>query len=294
MLGRVPHLRLSKFDATGNDFLVLLDLEGEHVPTPADVRALCDRHGGIGADGVIRVLAGRDGADVAMELRNADGGRAEMSGNGMRCLAALVRREGVVTADEFTVATEAGVKTVVWRAGDDTPYARVHMGDVTFDPSAIPIAVDSPFGLKAEVDGTVYEGDAAGVGNPHFVLFVDDPRSVPIAHHGARLEHDTRFPHRVSVEFVALEGPDVIRMRVWERGVGETRSCGTGACAAAAAARRRGLVGDAVRVQVPGGLLSVELGPKSDPGAPTDGPVWLGGPVTFVADHAVELSGQES
>lgn len=279
MLVTVPHVRLSKLDATGNDFLVLIDLEDAHAPTADDVRALCDRRDGIGADGLLRILPGRDGADLSMQLTNADGGRAEMSGNGMRCVAAAARRAGLVTTMRFTVATDAGVKTVEWAETGSSAYARVDMGPATFDPSAIPLAVDSAFGLKAEVDGVIYEGDAAGVGNPHLVLFVDDPIAVPVEDHGARLEHDTRFPHRVNVEFIRVVARDLIQMRVWERGVGETRSCGTGACAAAAVAHHRGLVDNLVRVEVPGGTLTVEL----------DGTIWLGGPVGFVGDHDVRL-----
>lgn len=280
----MSRVRLSKLDATGNDFLVLVDLAGAHEPAPAEVRALCDRETGIGADGLIRVLAGRDGADLAMELTNADGGRAEMSGNGMRCLAAVARRDGLVSGTRFTVATDAGVKTVEWAETPERSYARVDMGDVSFDPSRIPLAVDSPFGLNAEVDGVVYEGDAAGVGNPHLVLFVDDPLAVPVERHGPVLEHDTRFPHRVNVEWVHVEAPDRIRMRVWERGVGETRSCGTGACAAVACAHRRGLTGDRVAVEVPGGTLTVEL--VGEGGA---GTVWLGGPVAFAGETEATL-----
>lgn len=284
----MPRVRLSKLEATGNEFLVLTDLAEAHAPLPAEVRSLCARDGRIGADGLIRILAGRQGADLAMELTNADGGRAEVSGNGLRCLAAVARRDGLVTGTRFSVATDAGVRTVEWAETPEIAYARVDMGRVTFDASDIPLAVDSALDLKAEVDDVVYEGDAAGIGNPHLVLFVDDPLAVPVERHGSRLEHDTRFPHRVNVEFVHVEARDLLRMRVWERGVGETRSCGTGACAAAAVAHRRGLVGERVRVEVLGGTLTVEL--SGDPGAPA---VWLGGPVSFVGDAEVTLGGGE-
>ena len=275
----MPYIRLTKLDATGNTFLVLVDPASEHELTPAEVQALCGRERGVGADGVIRILPGRDGADLVMELINADGGRAEMSGNGMRCLAAVAERDRLVSGMRFTVATDAGVKVVEWAETSERLYARVDMGAVSFDPSEIPLAVDSPFGLKAEVEGTIYEGDAAGMGNPHLVLFVDDPLKVPVERHGPRLEHDTRFPHRVNVEWIHVETPELLRMRVWERGVGETRSCGTGACAAAAVARRRGLVAELVRVEVPGGLLTVEM----------DGTIWLGGPVAFVGEIEAEI-----
>ncbi|MBI2169224.1 MAG: diaminopimelate epimerase [Actinobacteria bacterium] len=278
----MPRVRLTKLEATGNDFLVFVDLAGEHAPTPEEVRSLCNRAIGVGADGLIRILPGHDGAELAMELTNADGGRAEMSGNGMRCLAALALREGLVSGLHFRVATDAGIRTVEW-SGAEAPEVRVDMGSVTFDPAEIPLTVDSAFGLTAEVDGFTYEGDAAGIGNPHLVLFVDDPLAVPVERHGARLEHDSRFPHRVNVEFVHVESPDLIRMRVWERGVGETRSCGTGACAAVAAAHRRGLVGELVKVEVPGGTLVVELKGEGD------GTIWLGGPVSFVGDVEVTI-----
>ena len=123
-----------------------------------------------------------------------------------------------------------------------------------------------------------YHGDAAGMGNPHLVLLVEDVEEARVTQHGPRLEHDERFPNRVNVEFVAPGGPDTIRMRVWERGVGETLSCGTGACAAAAVAHRRGLVGERVTVRVPGGDLTVELGET----------IRLGGPVVHVFDVDVE------
>jgi diaminopimelate epimerase len=180
---------------------------------------------------------------------------------------------------ELVVDTAAGRRRVglerdLW---GDVVAAEVEMGAVSFDPARIPLAVASPFDLDAAVEGTTYHGDAAGVGNPHFVFFVDNPAAVPVAAHGARIEHDPRFPRRTNVEFVAVAGTDRLTMRVWERGVGETQSCGTGACAAAAVAHRRGLVGERVRVDVLGGSLDVTLGPN----------VNLGGPVVHVFDVVV-------
>jgi diaminopimelate epimerase len=143
------------------------------------------------------------------------------------------------------------------------------MGPVTIGPTD----------LRAEAGSLAVEGDAVSVGNPHWVIVVEDPAPVALAILGPALEHDPRFPDRVNVEFIAPEGNDTIRMRVWERGVGETQSCGTGACAAAAVAHRRGLVGPEVTVHVPGGTLTVELGDT----------VRLGGPVTHVFDVDVDL-----
>jgi diaminopimelate epimerase len=277
----MSRLRLAKLDATGNTFLVAVDLDDAWGSLAPDLRAHLCRSNDV--DGFIRIVPGRDGADLGFELTNADGGPAEMSGNGMRCLAWVAVHEGLVPGTSFTVSTAGRTHRVEYAETPETSYARVDMGPVTFEPAAIPLEAPSPFGLTATVDGTTYEGDAAGMPNPHLVLFVDEPEVVPVTVHGPVLEHDPRFPKRTNVEFVAVEPADSLRMRVWERGVGETLSCGTGACAAAAAARRRGLVGDHVTMHVRGGRLTIDLG--GDLGET----IWLGGPVTHVTDVVVDL-----
>ncbi len=276
-------VRLAKYHATGNDFLVwpwlgedtgAMGLLGVHAA------AICDRHRGVGADGLLVLAPSRDGADCHMLLFNADGDIAEMSGNGIRCLAAEAVRNGFGGGGRLTVDTDAGRREVVYDLDTSGALvaATVDMGRVTFDPAAIPLDAPRASGITAEFHGVEYEGDAAGMGNPHLVLFVDDPATARVAQHGPRLEHDPRFPKRTNVEFVAVTGPDEITMRVWERGVGETLSCGTGACAAAAVAHRRGLVGDGVTVHVPGGTLAVGLGDT----------ISLGGPVQHVFDVDVD------
>jgi diaminopimelate epimerase len=273
-------LVLAKLHATGNDFLVQLGVGATEPELDAIVvSALCDRHRGVGADGLITIGAGSDGADCAMTLVNADGGRAEMSGNGIRCLAWVAARAGLLRGNELVVDTAGGRRhmTVERDTSGHVIAADVDMGAVTFEPERIPVATDSPFDLEVAVAGTTYCGDAAGVGNPHLVLLVDDPAAVPVAEHGPWIEHDARFPRRANVEFVAVTGEDRLAMRVWERGAGETQSCGTGACASAAVAHRRGLVGDHVRVDVLGGTLSVVLGDT----------VRLGGPVVHVFDVTI-------
>jgi len=270
-------LHLSKLHATGNDFLVLMALDGSTgAPDSVIASAACDRRRGIGADGFITVGPGTEGADCTMTLRNADGGIAEMTGNGVRCLAHAAVRAGLGASGTLTVGTGTGRRSVTISrdTSGEVVAAEVDMGAITFDPAEIPIAASSPFDLEVEVEGATYTGDAAGMGNPHFVVFVDDPDEVPVEAHGSLMEHDSRFPNRVNVEFVVVAGEDRLRLRVWERGVGETLSCGTGACAAAAVAHRRGLIGAHSTVHVPGGRLTVEIGET----------LVLGGPVAHVFD----------
>lgn len=269
-------LHLAKLHATGNDFLVRLALDGgPSLLSTETVAQLCDRHLGIGADGLITIGPGdaADGIDCTMTLQNADGGEAEMSGNGIRCLAWVAARAGLGTELAMTVDTAAGrrVITLTRDASGAVVAAEVDMGAVTLGEEDIEVSVD----------GAEYWGDVANVGNPHLVCFVIDPSVVPVATHGPRIELDARFPKRTNVEFIRVHPPDIIDMRVWERGVGETLSCGTGACAAAAVAQNRGVVDERVRVRVPGGDLQVTLGPT----------VRLGGPVVHVFDVDVDIDG---
>ncbi len=263
-----PALHLTKHQGAGNDFLVVVDLDDRQALDPGAVRFLCDRHFGVGADGVIRVMAGTDGAELTMDLTNADGGTAEMSGNGMRCLAQAAVRAGLVQPATFTVATLGGVRTVEYRVAEDggPDWASVDMGVARLGPERPEHAVA---GRVRQVD----------VGNPHLVLLVEDPAAVEVAPLGSALQGE--FAGGVNVEFIAV-GPDAdaLTLRVWERGVGETLACGTGSVAAAAAAHDWGLAGTTVDVHNPGGTLRVEL--------LADGVV-LSGPVVLVAEVEVPM-----
>jgi diaminopimelate epimerase len=252
---------------------VHLALDADARPVPVDVvAAVCDRHRGIGADGLITVGPGGGGADCTMLLQNADGGVAEMSGNGIRCLAWVAARAGLGGADELVVDTAGGRRRVALTndAAGDVVAAEVDMGAVTFG------TVD----LVVRVHGTNYRGDVANVGNPHYVVFVDDPAIARVTSHGPIIERNEHFPNRTNVEFIRVLAPDLVEMRVWERGAGETLSCGTGACAAAAVAHRRGWIKGDARVRVPGGELRVALGAT----------VRLGGPVVHVFDIEFETA----
>jgi diaminopimelate epimerase len=263
-------LELAKLHATGNDFLVRLALDGSGPLAPETVVSLCDRHRGIGADGLLSIGPGADGAHCTMTVQNADGGTAEMTGNGIRCLAWVADRAGLARGDELVVDTGGGRRVVaLHRTAEGTVSgAEVDMGAVTIGGTDVAITVH----------GTEYRGDIADIGNPHFVCFVDDPDATRVTTHGPIIERNERFPNRTNVEFVRIAAPDTVQMRVWERGAGETMSCGTGACAAAAVANARGLVGEKVLVRVPGGELSILLGDT----------VRLGGPVVHVFDVTVD------
>lgn len=276
MVVLVTSAHLSKLHGTGNDFLVTTAALDAH-----DAVALCDRFTGIGADGLLRLAPGRDGADATMMLYNADGSVAEMSGNGIRCLAWLARKVGFGTPDRLVVDTGGGRRVVDLEldASGMVTHATCDMGAVTFVPSEIPIAPANVTDLPVDLDGVDVVADAAGMGNPHLVVFVDDPGLVDVARHGRRLEADPRFPNRINVEFVHVASRHDLRMRVWERGVGETQSCGTGACAAAAVAHRRDLVDARVSVRVPGGMVTVELAET----------IRLGGPVHHVFDLSIDV-----
>lgn len=277
-------LKIWKYHGTGNDFVMLEDLDDERPLVSALVAALCDRHRGVGADGVIRVTRGSaDGEDFFMDYRNADGSLAEMCGNGVRCLGKLVYERGFTTATDLQIGTRDGRKHVSLDV--DGPVVRnvtVGMGPPAFARRDIPMQgppdeafLTEPF----EVDGRTFKATAVSMGNPHLVLFVEeDPDDVDVRAIGPRIEHDDRFPEKTNVEFVAaLDGG--VKARVWERGSGETMACGTGACAALVAANEAGLVPARAEVRFPGGTLLVER---------TEDEVFLTGPAERVFEATID------
>jgi diaminopimelate epimerase len=257
-------LTVGKYHGLGNDFLVVLDPATD--PDGALARHLCDRHRGIGADGFIvgRTLRpeARDGAVLSFQLFNADGSEAEMSGNGMRCLAHCALDAGLVgVGTPFNVVTPAGRRSVLIHRPGPEIWASVDMGTVKVRGDANRCNVGHG---QLLVD----------VGNPHLVVAGTDPATLDVATLGARLE--ATDPAGLNVEFVTLgPGPDEVTMRVWERGVGETEACGTGACAAAVAFHHWGRVGPSVTVHQPGGSVAVEIA--------ADESVRLTGPSALVA-----------
>lgn len=263
-------LRFTKHHGAGNDFLVILQPPGGAIGDD-EVRALCDRHRGVGADGLIVGLHGSAGADLEMILSNADGSSAEMSGNGIRCLvqaavAAQMTRPGTVVVD-----TGAGRRQVEYQIrGDGLGWAEVDMGQVRLGGD---LPLDEPPAVLA-TPGRVDKACKVNVGNPHIVLLaVADPPDVSVV--GPVIEK--AIDGGANVEVVRAVDGSWIEIEVWERGVGLTGSCGTGACAAAAATRSWGLVGDDIEVRSGGGALRVKLGPA---GATLSGPARMIGELT--------------
>jgi diaminopimelate epimerase len=271
-------IRIWKYHGTGNDFVMLEDLADQRPLSAGFVEAVCDRHKGIGADGVIRVTRGQvEGEDFFMDYRNADGSLAEMCGNGIRCLGKLVVEHGHTTETELEVGSRGGTKHLSLDVRDGVVGSvTVGMGPAAFARGQIPMdgPADQPFLTEPfEVDGHTFKASAVSMGNPHLVLFVErDPAQVDVRTLGPRIEHDPRFPQKTNVEFVAIDDGGV-RARVWERGSGETMACGTGACAALVAANEAGLVPARAEVRFPGGTLVVER---------TEDDVFLTGPAECV------------
>ena len=245
-MSRANGMRLRKHHGLGNDFLILIDLEGAHPLDAGLARALCDRHTGAGADGIIRVTPGAGSGPLVMELRNADGSPAETSGNGLRCLGQALVQAGVVAGPDVVVQTVAGPR-------------RLEVGPTGSDGVAqVSVAMGRPeLGAPVPQEDPTRRGIEVDVGNPHLVVLVDDPGLVDLGAEGPSIE--SRYPDGINVEFAAVGKPDEILLRTWERGSGETLACGSGSCAAAAALHSWGLVGPGVVVHNPGGDVTVTL-----------------------------------
>jgi diaminopimelate epimerase len=280
-------IEFAKYQGTGNDFVMIPDLKDE-LELTADLAArLCDRRFGIGADGIIRVAPGRDGAEFVMDYLNSDGSIGEMCGNGIRCLALFARHEGLSSSERMVIGTGAGHK-VVEISGDQV---RVNMGAPIFEPSLIPVAWEGADALRVELklepadNSEVVELACLSMGNPHAVLFTTDVASAPVRSLGPLLEHNRAFPNGTNVLFVVPESASQIRMRVWERGSQETLACGTGACAAAVASRLLRGASEKIDVLLPGGRLSVEW----DGSLERERPVFMTGPAQRSFDGSVDI-----
>jgi diaminopimelate epimerase len=279
-------MRFAKYHGTGNDFVMIEDVSDRIRLDQGTIAALCDRRKGVGADGLIRIAPAPD-ADFFMDYYNAEGEPAEMCGNGIRCLAKYVYERGFTSDPEIDVLTRAGVKHLVLDARDGVVRTvTVDMGPPAFERKAIPMTgdpTDTFIGQHLQVGGRTFTATALSMGNPHVVLFVEPSEelaAVPVASLGRSVELRDEFPNRTNVEFIQ-PASGYIKMRVWERGVGETMACGTGACASLAASVIAGFTGRKAEVEFPGGMLGVEW--RED-----DDHLFLTGPAVCVYDGELD------
>jgi len=274
-------LAFTKMQGTGNDFVVFDAINQKVALRPAQIRRLADRHFGVGCDQVLLVERPTSpGADFAYRIFNADGGEVEQCGNGARCFAVFVRDRGLTHKTELAVQTLAG--TIHPRLEPDGRVT-VNMGVPRFEPAAIPFdAKQRANDYDLEVDGERIRVRVVSMGNPHAVQVVPDVERAPVAIQGPLIESHRRFPQRVNAGFLQIVDRTHVRLRVYERGAGETLACGTGACAAVVSGRQHGELDESVEVHLSGGTLGVRWVGEGEP-------VWMTGEATTVFDGTIEL-----
>ena len=248
-------LGFTKMHGAGNDFVVIDATKEPFALSRAQLQRIADRHRGVGCDQILVVEPGGGDSDFRYRIFNADGGEVEQCGNGARCFVKFVRDRGLTAKRELRVETAGGI--IAPKLEDDGEVS-VDMGVPRFAAADVPFTGGSGGVTDAlEVDGRALSISALSMGNPHAVQVVDDVDRAPVTTEGPRIEHHPRFPRRVNAGYMQVIDRATIRLRVWERGAGETLACGTGACAAVVAGIRRGLLDESVRVQVRGGALTV-------------------------------------
>ena len=248
-------LHFTKMEGLGNDFVVVDATREAFALSAAEIRRLADRRFGVGCDQVLVVETARGDADFRYRIFNADGGEVEQCGNGARCFVVFVREHGLTDKREIRVETAGGL--IVPRLEADGEVS-VDMGAPRFAPNEIPFMGGTGQALDMlEVDGREIRVSVISMGNPHAVQIVDDVEAAPVSTLGPAIEAHPRFPERVNAGFMEIVDRDTIRLRVFERGAGETLACGTGACAAVVAGRRLGLLNERVRVATRGGALTI-------------------------------------
>lgn len=250
----MAEISFTKMQGCGNDFIVLELLRGEIPGLGGFAKRLCDRRFGIGADQLLTIRPSRV-ADFKMEIYNADGGQVEMCGNGIRCFAKYVHDRGLTPKTELEVETLAGI--IRPRVLGD--LVEVDMGEPVLEGRQIPASADGRIlDYPLEVDGERYTISCVSMGNPHCVVYLEEIDGLDLQRIGPRFEHHPFFPNRVNTEFVKLLGPREVKMRVWERGAGETLACGTGACAVTVAGALTGRSERKLTVRLAGGDLQIE------------------------------------
>lgn len=271
----------TKMHGLGNDFVVFDAFTQPLRLTPEQFRLIGDRHFGIGCDQILLVEPPTlPDTDFNYRIFNADGDEVEQCGNGARCFARYVRDKGLTEKQEITVGTRAGIIKLFVEADG---MVRVNMGVPLLEPGHIPFVADRQAAdYPVEVLGETITLGAVSMGNPHAVIVVDDLENAPLERIGTALQQHPRFPQRVNVGFMQILSADAIALRVFERGVGETLACGTGACAAVVSGRLRGLLNKSVKVSLPGGALMIEW-------VDEQAPVLMHGPAASVFEGNIDL-----
>lgn len=279
-------IAFTKYHGLGNDF-ILVDNRQQPEPriTPAQAVEWCDRHFGIGADGVIFALPGQDGTDYTMRIFNSDGSEPEMCGNGIRCLARFIADLEVAETGSprpvYQIHTLAGLITPRLESDGqitvDMGLPRLLAGEI---PTTLAAPEEKVVNLPLEVAGQTWQVTCVSMGNPHCITFVDDVAAIPLAALGPQFEHHPAFPKRINTEFIQVVRPDYLKMRVWERGAGITLACGTGACASLVAAVLNGKSDRRATVELPGGPLLIEW-------SETDQHLYMTGPAQKVFSGTV-------
>jgi diaminopimelate epimerase len=274
-------LAFTKMHGLGNDFIVFDARRPGEVPSAAVLRRLADRRTGIGFDQALVLMPpGRPGTDAYYRIFNADGSEVEQCGNGARCIARLVASRAAIRDRTLVMDSPGGIVNARLR-GDG--LVSVAMGVPDFDPRSLPFEAECEApSYRIELPTGPVEFGAVSIGNPHAVIRVRSVGDAPVDTVGPAMENHARFPRRVNVGFLEIVAPDHARLRVFERGVGETQACGTGACAAVAVGRRHGPLAEEVRVDVPGGRLIVQW---PGPGEP----IWLTGPAETAFEGQVDI-----
>ncbi len=280
-------VKFTKMHGCGNDY-VYINGALERIPQekkPGLVRYLSDRHTGVGGDGVIFINPS-DVADFEMEMYNADGTRAEMCGNGIRCVAKYVYDKGLTDKQQLSIVSAGQIKYLELKVGSDNQVStiKVNMGQPILEPEQIPVALPSENAVNVpiQVNGQEYHMTCVSMGNPHAVVFVDQVADMELEQIGPMFEHHELFPNRTNTEFVQIVDRQHVKMRVWERGTGETLACGTGCCATAVACVLNGLTDPSITVGVLGGEIEVSWDRES-------GLVYMTGPAITVFEGETKL-----
>ena len=280
-------MRFTKMQAAGNDYVYMDTLKAPISSPEALARRISDRHFGVGSDGLILICPPSDPgeADFRMRMFNADGSEAEMCGNGIRCVGKYVYDNGHTDKEQVRIETLAGVLTLrLHVSSGKVETVTVDMGEPRLAPKDIPVSGPGEdfINRPLRVQGRVWNVTAVSMGNPHAVVFMHGIDNLDLSGIGPQFEHHPLFPRRTNTEFVEVVGRHHLKMRVWERGAGETQACGSGACAAVAVGISQGLLAEEVRVELPGGRLDIAWKGAGHP-------LYMTGPATHVYDGFIHL-----